>query len=302
MPISATAISNMNSEDVIMIDIYMLEQLKTFAECGTLSAAADILNTSQPSLTRSMKRMEDELGVVLFTRSKNHLGLTQTGKMAAQYAAQLLSVTQDFEGRVRAYDRSLHTISVGYCAPVPQSVLTPIINNTFAGMTISADMTDDSDFLNKLKNGTYQLAVTHFEPDKSVFYSKKIGHEKLYISLMPGNPLSFYPKVYLKDLDGLTILLLSRIGFWSTVHREKTPNTKYLLQVEDDSFREIASNSEYPVFSSSYFINRGETFPDRINIPISDKECSTDFYLVCMLSEKPKYDELFKHVNENTIR
>ena len=285
-----------------MIDIYMLEQLKTFAECGTLSAAADILNTSQPSLTRSMKRMEDELGVVLFTRSKNHLGLTQTGKMAAQYAAQLLSVTLDFEGRVRAYDRSLHTISVGYCAPVPQSVLTPIINNTFAGMTISADMTDDSDFLNKLKNGTYQLAVTHFEPDKSVFYSKKIGHEQLYISLTPGNPLSFYPEIHLKDLNGLTILLLSRIGFWSTVHREKTPNTKYLLQVEDDSFREIASNSQYPFFSSSYFINRGETFPDRINIPIVDKECSTDFYLVCMLSEKPKYDELIKHVNENTIR
>lgn len=302
MPISATAISNMNSEDVIMIDIYMLEQLKTFAECGTLSVAADILNTSQPSLTRSMKRMEDELGVVLFTRSKNHLGLTQTGKMAAQYAAQLLSVTQDFEGRVRAYDRSLHTIYVGYCAPVPQSVLTPIINNTFAGMTISADMTDDSDFLNKLQNGTYQLAVTHFEPDKSVFYSKKIGHEQLYISLTPGNPLSFYPEIHLKDLNGLTILLLNRIGFWSAVHREKTPNTKYLLQVEDDSFREIASNSQYPVFSSSYFINRGETFPDRINIPIVDKECSTDFYLVCMLSEKPKYDELIKHVNENTIR
>lgn len=285
-----------------MIDIYMLEQLKTFAECGTLSAAADILNTSQPSLTRSMKRMEDELGVVLFTRSKNHLGLTQTGKMAAQYAAQLLSVTLDFEGRVRAYDRSLHTIYVGYCAPVPQSVLTPIINNTFAGMTISADMTDDSDFLNKLQNGTYQLAVTHFEPDKSVFYSKKIGHEQLYISLTPGNPLSFYPEIHLKDLNGLTILLLNRIGFWSAVHREKTPNTKYLLQVEDDSFREIASNSQYPVFSSSYFINRGETFPDRINIPIVDKECSTDFYLVCMLSEKPKYDELIKHVNENTIR
>ena len=285
-----------------MIDIYMLEQLKTFAECGTLSAAADILNTSQPSLTRSMKRMEDELGVVLFTRSKNHLGLTQTGKMAAQYAAQLLSVTLDFEGRVRAYDRSLHTIYVGYCAPVPQSVLTPIINNTFAGMTISADMTDDSDFLNKLKNGTYQLAVTHFEPDKSVFYSKKIGHEQLYISLTPGNPLSFYPEIHLKDLNGLTILLLNRIGSWSAVHREKTPNTKYLLQVEDDSFREIASNSQYPFFSSSYFINRGETFPNRINIPIVDKECSTDFYLVCMLSEKPKYDELIKHVNENTIR
>ena len=285
-----------------MIDIYMMEQLKTFAEYGTLSAAAEILNTSQPSLTRSMKRMEDELGVTLFTRSKNHLGLTETGKMAARYAAQLLSVTQDFESRVRAYDRSLHTISVGFCAPVPQSVLTPIINNTFAGMTISADMTGDADFLAKLKNSTYQLAVTHFAPEGPDFYCKKIGHESLYISLMPGNPLAFYPEVHLKDLDGLTILLLSRIGFWSNMHRKKTPNTKYLLQVEDDSFYELASNSDYPVFSSSYFINRGEVFPDRINIPIADDECSTDFYLVCLSSEKKRFEPLYKHVREDMIR
>ena len=285
-----------------MIDVYMMEQLKTFAECGTLSGAAEILNTSQPSLTRSMKRFEDELGVTLFVRSKNHLELTETGKMAARYAAQLLSVTQDFESRVRAYDRSLHTISVGFCAPVPQSVLTPIINNTFAGMTISADMTDDADFLAKLKNSTYQLAVTHFAPEGPDFYYKKIGHESLYISLMPGNPLAFYPKVHLKDLDGLTILLLSRIGFWSNMHRKKTPNTKYLLQVEDDSFYELASNSDYPVFSSSYFINRGEVFPDRINIPIADDECSTDFYLVCLSSEKKRFEPLYKHVKEDMIR
>ena len=129
-------------------------------------------------------------------------------------------------------------------------------------MTISADMTDDADFLAKLKNSTYQLAVTHFAPEGPDFYCKKIGHESLYISLMPGNPLAFYPEVHLKDLDGLTILLLSRIGFWSNMHRKKTPNTKYLLQVEDDSFYELASNSDYPVFSSSYFINRGEVFSD----------------------------------------
>ena len=272
-----------------MIDIYMMEQLKTFAECGTLSAAAEILNTSQPSLTRSMKRMEDELGVTLFVRSKNHLELTETGKMAARYAAQLLSVTQDFESRVRAYDRSLHTLAIGFCAPVPQTVLTPIINNSFEGMTISADMMDDADFLDKIKKGIYQLAVVHEQPIDPCFTYVKCGHESLYISLKAGNPLSFYPEVHLKDLNGLTILLLSRIGFWSMVHRDKTPDSKYLLQVEDDSFFELASNSDYPIFSSSYFINRGEVFPDRINIPIADPECSADYYLVCLASEKNRY-------------
>jgi len=284
-----------------MIDIYMLQQLKTFAECGTLSEAAEILNTSQPSLTRSMKRLEDEVGVTLFTRSKNHLGLTPTGKMAAEYAAQLLSVTQDFESRVRAYDRSLHTLSIGFCAPVPQTVLTPIINTVFDGMTVSSDMTDDADFLMKLRNHTYQLAVTHFQPEDPAFHSKKIGHESLFISLTPGNPIAFYPEVHLQDLDGMTILLLSRIGFWSKMHREKTPNSKYLIQLETDSIFELASNSEYPVFSSSYYITRGEVFPGRINIPIVDAECSTDFYLVCLASAKGKYSPLFSRVNEKTI-
>ena len=56
-----------------MIDIYMLEQLKVFAEEGTLTKTAETINTSQPSLTRSMKRLEDELGVTLFTRRKKSL-------------------------------------------------------------------------------------------------------------------------------------------------------------------------------------------------------------------------------------
>lgn len=285
-----------------MIDIYMLKQLSTFAKCGTLSAAAEELHTSQPSLTRSMKKLEDELNVMLFKRARNHLELTDTGKMAAEYAKQLLSVTEEFETRVRSYDRSLHTISMGFCAPVPQTVLTPIINNVFDGMTLSADMTDDEDFPEKLRKGIYQLAVTHYKPDDELFYSQKCGHESLYISLMPGNPLTFYPEVHLKDLDGLTILLLSRIGFWSKVHRCKTPNSKYLLQIEDDTFFELASTSEYPVFSSSYFVNRGEVFPERINIPLADPECSTDYYMVCLASERNKYDALFKRLREDAIR
>jgi len=102
--------------------------------------------------------------------------------------------------------------------------------------------------------------------------------------------------------NGLTILLLSRIGFWSKVHRDKTPDSKYLLQVKDDSFFELASNSDYPIFSSSYFINRGEVFSDRINIPIADPECSADYYLVCLASEKNRYEPLFKHIHKDTIK
>ena len=285
-----------------MIEIRLLEQLAAFAEYGTLSAAAEKIHASQPTLTRSMKQLEEELGITLFDRSKNHVVLNETGIKAAEYARYVLEADRDFEAKVKAYDRSLCTLSIGYCAPVPQMVLTPVINNLFSGMTISSDMTEDSRFEEKLKDSIYQLVVLHYKPEDQVFYSKKCGSERLYMSLPSGSPLAFYPEVHLKDIDGMSILLLSQIGFWSSVHRAKTPNAKYLLQIEEASFSELAGNSEYPIFSSSYFVNRGDTLPGRVNVPIADPECSVDYYLVCLDSEKDKYNKLFKRIKENSIK
>ena len=106
----------------------------------------------------------------------------------------------------------MHTIAIGFCAPVPQQVLLPILNGIFDGMTLSSDMMDDSDFFKKLESGEYQLAVTHIAPPDDQFHYKKCGHEDLYISVQPGNPLAFYPEIHLRDLDGLSILLLQRIS------------------------------------------------------------------------------------------
>lgn len=284
-----------------MIEIHLLEQLVAFSKTGTLSAAAEQLLTSQPALTRSMKKLEEELGVTLFNRSKNRLECNETGKFAAEYAERVLREEEYFQERVISFDRSLHTISIGFCAPIPQQMLTPRINSIFSGMTISADMKDDTDFLKKLETRTYQLAVLHDEPEDPMFYSQKCGHEDLYISLRPSDPLAFYPEIHLEDLDGKSILLLSRIGFWRNFTDEKTPNTHYLLQVEQDSFDELARHSDYPSFTSSYYIRRGRTLPGRINVALADPECHTDYYLVCLQSEQKRFKRLFDVIHEETV-
>ena len=53
---------------MIMIDNYLLEELITFAKYKTLAKTAAELNITQPTVTRGMQKLEDELGVHLFDR------------------------------------------------------------------------------------------------------------------------------------------------------------------------------------------------------------------------------------------
>ncbi len=283
-----------------MIDLSLLNQLVTFAEVGTLSKTAEVLHTSQPALTRSMKKIEEDLGVILFDRKKNHMELNATGLVAVDYAKRVLQSSRDFETQTVAYDRSLRTINIGFCAPVPQTVFTPILNDLYQDMTISADMKDDRDFCSRILNESYQLAVLHHDPNHPDIYCKKCGHEDLFLSLSPSNPLAFYPELHLKDLNGKSILLLQQIGFWLPMVRDKMPDSHFILQSERQSFEELTQASDLPYFSSCCF-NNGTPAPGRINVNIRDAECHVDYYLACRKSNLTKFKKLFDYVNEQTI-
>ncbi len=287
-----------------MVDIILLEQLVAFAQYGTLSEAAEKLYTTQPVLTRHMKKLESELGLTLFVRGKNRLALTETGKQAALYAERVLQAHTEFERQIHAYDRSLRTISIGYCAPVPQDVLTPLLNSLWSGMTISADMKDDASFLQDLQEGHYQLAVTHFAPeDTQSFAYKKCGHEDLFLSVTTNNPLTFYPEIHMKDLEGQSILLFNRLGFWSEIPPIKTYNINYLLQIQRSTFCELAKNSAYPIFTSSCSIMQNKfQLPGRVKIAIADAQCHCDYYLVCLKKDYPRFKRLFAQISEDTIQ
>lgn len=53
-----------------MFELYQLTQLIAIAECGTMSGAAGQLHLSQPALSRSMQKLEEELQVPCLTERK----------------------------------------------------------------------------------------------------------------------------------------------------------------------------------------------------------------------------------------
>lgn len=79
-----------------------LQQLKyavTVAECGTISAAAEKLFISQPSLTTAIRELETEMGVTIFSRTNRGVIVSREGEEFLGYARQILSQTQLLQER-----------------------------------------------------------------------------------------------------------------------------------------------------------------------------------------------------------
>ena len=89
-----------------------LQQLKyavTVAECGTISAAAEKLFISQPSLTTAIRELESEMGVTIFSRTNRGVIVSREGEEFLGYARQILSQAQllqeRFSGRAQGEKR-----------------------------------------------------------------------------------------------------------------------------------------------------------------------------------------------------
>ena len=79
-----------------------LQQLKyavTVAECGTISAAAEKLFISQPSLTTAIRELESEMDVTIFSRTNRGVIVSREGEEFLGYARQILSQAQLLQER-----------------------------------------------------------------------------------------------------------------------------------------------------------------------------------------------------------
>ena len=74
------------------INYHHLLYLKTIAEEGSVSKAAEKLKLGQPTLSAQLKQFEEALGVKLFERQHKKLILTEQGKVALDYARSIFKM------------------------------------------------------------------------------------------------------------------------------------------------------------------------------------------------------------------
>ena len=71
------------------MDLLKLQYFKAVAETENLTRAAKLLYVTQPNLSVSITRLEEELGVALFQRRRGKITLTANGKIFLEYVDQV---------------------------------------------------------------------------------------------------------------------------------------------------------------------------------------------------------------------
>ena len=76
------------------MELFQLEAFLAVVREGSFSAAAKALYRTQPAISQTIKRLEDEIGRPLFDRSSRRGLLTDAGRVLADHAERLINFRQ----------------------------------------------------------------------------------------------------------------------------------------------------------------------------------------------------------------
>jgi len=106
------------------MELRLLRSFIAAAEDGNISRAASRLGLTQPALSRQIKTMEDDLGLMLLERAAHSFSLTPAGELLLREGKSLIEKAELLEQRVRATAKA-QTLRVGYSPSLTAGILVP---------------------------------------------------------------------------------------------------------------------------------------------------------------------------------
>ncbi len=146
------------------------------AEEGSFSAAARLLNTTQPTITRQITGLEENLGLALFERTVRGLVLTEAGQdllahaQAMAEAAALLSLSATSKSKTVSGHVSVTATDLMASAMLP-SILKQINQ---AAPEIQLELIASNDLQNIIQREA-DIAIRHVRPENSELIGRLIG-------------------------------------------------------------------------------------------------------------------------------
>ena len=145
----------------INLELYRI--FYTVAKNKHMTKASEELHISQPAISQSIKKLEDELGGTLFLRSNKGMELTSEGKMFFEYVKGALELINNAENEFTSFkDLSKGEIKIGVSTTLTKLILLePLKKFHLDYPNINISITNDltSNLVNDLKLGKLDFIV-----------------------------------------------------------------------------------------------------------------------------------------------
>ena len=281
-----------------LIENYLLEGLVAFAQCGTLAKAAEKLSITQPALTRSMQKIEEELGVTLFDRQPNKISLNETGRFAAQEAQKVLKTNQAYGNKVQNFAQNHAKIKLATDAPGPMIIARALHDQQL----LINDKFVKSDEQGLLKHGQATILLLHHQLTGKGFSSTYLGTESLNVNVSVDSQYAQHQKLTFKDMTGTTFLVGQFVGFWGQLFVDQIPHARFIYQGDSDEYSELLAHSNFPFFSTNLTQldeQWGKDLPtDRATVPFSDAIAHQKFYACYLTKDRLRLQPLIEKLQD----
>lgn len=199
------------------MEIRVLRYFLTVVREENITKASEVLHITQPTLSRQLAQLEEEIGVKLFDRGTRKIRLTNEGVLLRRRAEEILQLVDRTERELAEQDEQIEgTVSIG-CGEIAAVQLLPDLFASFREkyprvrfelFTATADLVRD-----QMDRGLLDIGLLLEPIDMEKYEFIRLDRKERWVALMrPGDPLAQEDAVTAKDLAPLPLMLPRRTG------------------------------------------------------------------------------------------
>jgi DNA-binding transcriptional LysR family regulator len=172
-----------------------LRHLRYFVAVATtqnFTRAAELLNISQPPLSRQIQQIEDEVGTLLFERGSRPVKLTEAGRFFLSHAVRLIEHADDLPKLTRRIAKIESRLVIGFVASTLYGSL-PAVMRRFRQASPQTEVSlaemSTVDQLQALRTGAIDVGFGRIRLDDPTVRREVLREERLLVALSDDHPL-----------------------------------------------------------------------------------------------------------------
>jgi LysR family hca operon transcriptional activator len=193
------------------LELRHLRYFVAVAEEGSLSEAARTrLHTAQPSLSRQLRELEDEVGVQLFERRPRGMVLTQAGMRFLEHSREILARIDEAVNDTRAVRTVLRVGSLPGLEPEVLPRVTRLAQAHVPDVEVRIVSAPSPGLVEQLRAGELDMALMRQVEDATDLHFELVGSHRIVVLLPADHGLARKDAVSFEDLRDQTYIAVSR--------------------------------------------------------------------------------------------